>query len=519
VRVYGGVDPLTKKPIYLRETIPPGSKSKTQAEKALTRLLGQVDEKRNPRTRATVSQLLDKWIDVHDVDDQTRRGYESKIRKHIRPLIGGVSLAKLEVETLDSFYAELRRCRDHCDGKPRLQHRTPGRHQCDEHRGEPCAPPDPSNCRACQRACKTHVCKGLADSTIRQIHWILSGALDRAVIWKWISVNPAAHASKPPLPRPDPQPPTSDEAGRLAMAAWDRDPHWGALVWTKMTTGMRRGEICALRWSHISLEKAVVSVRRAVYADPVLGVLVEKDTKTHQQRRIVLDPETVAVLADHRQRAEQHAEAGGYEFSADGFVFSPTPDGRTPIHPDTVTQRYRRMARRLKIDTTIKNLRHYSATELISSGVNIRTVAGRLGHGGGGATTLRVYTAWSAESDQRAAATLRGQMPERPAAADQPNIRTVAKQGPGEPEGSDHPYQRIASDLRASITCGALRPGQPLPSEKELAHRYEVAISTAHRAVALLVAEGLVRVARGRRAMVAGDDGAVDAVVIPLQSS
>jgi len=73
----------------------------------LTRLLGQVDEKRNPRTRATVSQLLDKWIDVHDVDDQTRRGYEGKVRQHIRPLMGGVSLAKLEVETLDSFYAEL----------------------------------------------------------------------------------------------------------------------------------------------------------------------------------------------------------------------------------------------------------------------------------------------------------------------------------------------------------------------------------------------------------------------------
>jgi site-specific recombinase XerD len=51
------------------------------------------------------------------------------------------------------------------------------------------------------------------------------------------------------------------------------------------------------------------------------------------------------------------------------------------------------MADSLEIDTTLKNLRHYSATELINAGVDVRTVVGRLAHGGGGATTPRVYTA------------------------------------------------------------------------------------------------------------------------------
>jgi integrase len=72
------------------------------------------------------------------------------------------------------------------------------------------------------------------------------------------------------------------------------------------------------------------------------------------------------------------------------------------------------MAARLDIDTTIHKLRHYSATELIAAGVDIRTVAGRLGHGGGGATTLRVYSAWLAESDQRAAASLAARLPRLP---------------------------------------------------------------------------------------------------------
>ena len=59
------------------------------------------------------------------------------------------------------------------------------------------------------------------------------------------------------------------------------------------------------------------------------------------------------------------------------------------------------MCRRLGIDTHLHALRHYSATELINAGVDIRSVAGRLGHGGGGTTTLKVYTAWLAESDRR----------------------------------------------------------------------------------------------------------------------
>ena len=55
VRVYAGVDPISKKPLYLTETVPPGPRQAREAEQARTRLLNQVDEKRNPKTRATVA--------------------------------------------------------------------------------------------------------------------------------------------------------------------------------------------------------------------------------------------------------------------------------------------------------------------------------------------------------------------------------------------------------------------------------------------------------------------------------
>jgi integrase len=92
-------------------------------------------------------------------------------------------------------------------------------------------------------------------------------------------------------------------------------------------------------------------------------------------------------------------------------VFSLTPDGAAPLLPDSVTQRYRRLAKRLGLSTTFHGLRHFSATQLLAAGVDLRTVAGRLGHGGGGATTLRVYAAFVGDADRRAAALLGGRLP------------------------------------------------------------------------------------------------------------
>jgi hypothetical protein len=118
VKVYAGVDPLSGKRHYLSETIPAGPKAEAEAEKVLVRFVNQVNESRNPRTRATVSQLLDRYMEYIDVDVTTRTRYEIAIRKHIKPLLGNLPIAKLNGETFDSFYKTLRTCRLHCGGRP-----------------------------------------------------------------------------------------------------------------------------------------------------------------------------------------------------------------------------------------------------------------------------------------------------------------------------------------------------------------------------------------------------------------
>ena len=405
VLVYAGTDPLTGKPHYLTES----TSSEAQAQRVLTRLLGEVDQQRNTRTRATFGTALDAWLRVHEVEETTRRGYESYIRLYIRPALGHLPIGKVSAQVLEEFYAGLRRCRSRCDGRPFVEHQADGAHECRvvRHRrrpGRPASSQDGHDCAGMGCVvveCQPHQCRPLSASTVRQAHFIISAVLASAVRWEWISTNPAEVARKPRLPHPEPDPPTPEEAARILAAAWDQDEAWGTLVWLVMITGMRRAELLALRWSHVDLVAGMLRIRRNYVR--VRGKGIEKDTKTHQMRRIALDQATVEVLAAHRQRYEDQVKKLDQEPADDAFLFSCAPLHDRPRDPDAVSRRYARMCAGLGIDSHLHALRHYTATELIAAGVDLRAVAGRLGHGGGGATTLRVYTAWVTESDRRAA--------------------------------------------------------------------------------------------------------------------
>ena len=193
------------------------------------------------------------------------------LEKHVRPFVGRLKAGAVGVEVLDSLYAELRRCRTHCTDGRGVDHRTPREHECDER-------------------CRPHRCNPLSSTTIRHIHFILRAAYEKGVRWHWVGANPVLMMDAPVAKQPDPQPPSPEEAAQIVDAAWE-DPDWGTFVWLTMTTGARRGELCALRWSHVDLDRSVITLRRAI--SQFGRQRSEKDTKTHQQRRLTLDPETV----------------------------------------------------------------------------------------------------------------------------------------------------------------------------------------------------------------------------------
>jgi integrase len=134
---------------------------------------------------------------------------------------------------------------------------------------------------------------------VRQIHAVISGALSAAVRWGWLPFNPAETARIPTRPRPQPRPPSPTEAARIVEEAWRQNDEWGLYIWLATVTGARRGELLALRWRHVDLENGVLTIlHNYVRAG---GEGYDKDTKSHQMRRLGLDQPTVDLLGARRE--------------------------------------------------------------------------------------------------------------------------------------------------------------------------------------------------------------------------
>jgi hypothetical protein len=199
--VYAGIDPVTGRRHYLKEIIKVGPKAQREAEAARSQPLNEVAEKRSPRTSATVDQLLDRYLDpVRLIADHAGSLPHARPQPHLAVprTRQGRSTRRRD---LDSFYGELRRCRRRCSDRRTIEHRVAEPHECTE-RSVP------------------HQCKPLAPTTIRHIHFILSGAYKRAVRWRWLTVNPMAQAEPPPAPKPNPRPPTAAQAARIVNESW-----------------------------------------------------------------------------------------------------------------------------------------------------------------------------------------------------------------------------------------------------------------------------------------------------------
>jgi integrase len=405
-RVSAGIDPSTGERIVLYETVPiPSAATKAgreraerdayrEAQKILTRLQGEADKLRVARTKSTVGALLERWLVQHELDSTTRMNYESQIRRYIIPNLGDVPLVLFvrdASERLESLYGRLRKCKGLCAGKPFVErHAQEGKHDCEA------------------AGCARHVCKPYAASSVRSIHAILSGAMSAAVRWGWLSYNPMPSVKLPAKKRPQPRPPTSEQMAQIIEAAWAASSEWGLYVWLSAVIGARRGEVVALQWDNIDLAAGVVRLDEN-YVRAADGMLL-KDTKTHQMRRVSIDRPTVELLERHREDCAARLAPLGVAVNERTWLFSAQPDMSRPRDPASLTRRYGKLVAKLGIETQLKELRHYSATELLTAGVDLRTVAGRLGHGDG-TTTLRHYAAWVGSADKAAASAIGARMP------------------------------------------------------------------------------------------------------------
>ena len=213
--------------------------------------------------------------------------------------------------------------------------------------------------------------------------------------------NPARLATPPSIERTDLQPPAVEDAARLLAVALAEDPELGLFLRLAVVLGARRGELCALRWSDVDLDQGEVLIAGRIVRVPGES-LVDKATKTHAKRRVALGADTVELLRAHRLAQAKNALAFGTTLAPDAYVFSHVPDGSTPINPDGITHRFRRLARRLGVRCRLHDLRHFMVTQLVAGGVDWRTVAGRAGHADGH-MTLSTYAHFQQAQDRQAA--------------------------------------------------------------------------------------------------------------------
>lgn len=365
VVVDAGRDPRTGKRRQLTRTV---RGSRRDAEAVRNKLLAEIAEGRAIRTRATVGELLDPWYQANEADWSPRNALENRriIDAVLVPEFGTTKLAKLRPSDLDAFYARAR-AGDLASGRP------------------------------------------LAPSTVRKYHTVMRSALQQGVRWEWLPTNPAANARPPRGKRKEPTPPTPEQLSTLLDYAERDAPDIYVYLRLASILGARRGEMYGLRWTDFDAGFSAVELLAAVVV--TAGTVVVKETKTGRARRVAIDPGTAELLEQHRAEAEARAEMCGTTLDPEGFVFSHEADGSRPWRPHSVTRRFNTVRARVGLDDVrLHDLRHYVATRLIAAGVDVRTVATRLGHASP-TTTLNTYSPFVPETDREAAEMLAGLLP------------------------------------------------------------------------------------------------------------
>ncbi len=361
LRVLVGKDPVTGTPRYLAETV---HGTERQAERRLAELVRSHRGAGPISTAKTVGELVDAWWEITegDLSPSTARNTRWIILAKIKPWLGDVALDRLGTADLDRFYRRL------------MKEGGKG--------GRPMAP-----------------------ASVRRVHDVIRSALGQGVRWGWLVVSPAEKARPPRVPVHDVRPPEPAQVVALLREAEGVNPGLPLFFRLAATTGARRSELIALRWSDLDLDRRRMTIARGIVEDWHAN-LVEKDTKTHSTRRLALDPVTVELLVEHRRRGERLAGECGVALVADGFVFSHDAASREPWRPDYATHAFRALTRRLGMDgLRLHDLRHYVATRLLANGTDVRTVAGRLGHRNA-STTLNVYAHFVPAADEDAAGVL-----------------------------------------------------------------------------------------------------------------
>ncbi|MCL6597631.1 MAG: site-specific integrase [Alicyclobacillus macrosporangiidus] len=287
IRVFVGRDANGKRR-YVNRTV---HGSKKDAQKVLREMLSERDKGQiQAVTKETVNQYLDRWLTTHRmaVKARTAQTNEQLLRLYIRPLLGEIRLTKLTSLDVQEAYSKLTQ-------------------------------------------------QGLSPSTVRRAHAALNGALNQAVKWRLIPVNPAGQGlvKLPKQNRKEQRALTAQEARRfLDVCPYDQ---YGTLFHFMLFTGVRPGEAFGLKWDDVDFEKGKVYIQRTLVRRGKGYSLSSPKTKKGI-RNIPLSDELLKELAQLKARQEEEKLAFGPDYHDEGFVFA-SSNGQ-PLHDRNIDQAF-----------------------------------------------------------------------------------------------------------------------------------------------------------------------------------
>jgi integrase len=242
---------------------------------------------------------------------------------------------------------------------------------------------------------------GVSNRTIGHAHRVLSKALKEAARFDLVVKNVAA-TEKPPKVGGDEEIQIIGEQrlGELLAKLRGRAIYPKAI--TSLFAGLRRGELLALRWRHIDLDRKLLQVREALEETKAHGIQVKVPKSKAGRRDIKLPEIVVEVLRDHRKaQLELRVRLGLGKLADDDLLF-PTLDGSLPS-PRAFSAEWADVAASIGMpDITFHALRHTHASQLIAAGIDVVRISKRLGHSNP-TVTLRVYAHLYHENDEKAA--------------------------------------------------------------------------------------------------------------------
>lgn len=323
-------------------------KAKHEADAFLAKTLAALQDGRHQqRVRKTLLELTADWAQVRagEVAEHTLYSEACAIRNHLAayPGIANTQIQALTREHLDRHYAALR-----------------------EH--------------------------GVGASTIRTVHRVIRASLNRAKEWKIISDNPASEIKKLDAAPTSLRYWTPEQSAEFLATEGDDARH--GLVWTMLLlTGMRIGELIALRWSDVDLQAGTIRIERTLTRDVKGRYVIGLTTKTRNSRRTIRIPAScIEPLRIHRTKQRELQLASARWASPDGdVVFTQKRNPGSPMKYETVRVAFAdAVARRGLPELTPHGLRHSFATAMLVAGVHPKVVADILGDNV--AVVLRVYS-------------------------------------------------------------------------------------------------------------------------------